>query len=221
MDAEQPSSATGPDAPSDALSPPEHLLLSTPHLDDCEDRLCAALSTVAPPAGERVLVVTVTDTVGDAHRRWDRQVGERPAAFAVVSVDFHERGGFRPDDRDATPSSTDRTPAWVTPHTVPDPADLTGLGVEISGQLAEWEATDDPVVVCLRSLTTMLQYVELEELVRFLQVLQEHLAACDAVSHFHLDPTAVDDETVRSLSHVFDRVVEATDGGDVERSEVG
>lgn len=204
----------GAGALSDALSGPESALILAPHLDDCEDRICTDLLTPAPPADQRVLVVTVTDSLGDAHRRWDRAVRARPAEFAIVGVEFL-------DDGESSADVGAEADGWLTTLTVRNPGDLTGLGVRISGQLGAWDDVDEQVVVCLRSLTAMLQYTDLDELVRFLGALEPHLAEAAAVSHFHLDPGAVDDPTVRSLSHAFDRVVEVSPDGRVEVSTVG
>lgn len=212
----EPSAPPGQEALSGSRSPPEQLLVLVPHLDEREDRVCADLLTPAPPAAERVLVVSVTDSVVAAHRRWDRRVGAHPAEFAVVSVDLLEEGVGAARD----PAPDAESASWLTAHSVSDPGELTGLGVEITGQLVEWADCDEQVVVCLRSLTTMLQYTSVRELVQFLQELQGHLAECDAVAHFHLDPGAVDDETVRSLSHAVDSVVEVGADG-VEVCEVG
>lgn len=208
--------ATGPDADalSGALSPGQSALVLTPHLDEQSDRVCADLLTVDTPDEQRVLVVTVTDTLGDTHRRWDRDVGTRPTEFAVVGVEFLEDGSRGRHEGVSEP------PGWLTTLTVRDPGDLTGLGVRMSGQLGAWSDADEQVVVCVRSLTTMLQYTDVEELVRFLQALEPHLVDAGAISHFHLDPAAVDDATVRSLSHALDRVVEASPDG-VQVDELG
>lgn len=187
---------------SGAVDGPTMLLVELPQFDERDTEVCLDLMTVDDPADERLLIVSVTETIGKTHRRWDERIGEHPAAFAVVSASFVE------DDE-----APDGTAAWLTTHRVDDPGDLTGLGVEISGQLTEWADTDEQVVVCLRSLTTMLQYVSPEELVRFLTELRKHLQRSNAVAHLHLDPGAVDPRTVAALRSVVDGVVVAEDDG--------
>jgi hypothetical protein len=73
------------------------------------------------------------------------------------------------------------------------------------------EAEGDPVV-CVDSLTAMLQYVTVETAYEFLHTITGQLYAADASAHFHIDPTAHDDQTVDSIASLFDAVV--TLGGD-------
>jgi hypothetical protein len=50
----------------------------------------------------------------------------------------------------------------------------------------------------------MLQYVELDQAFRFLHVVTDRLADADAMAHFHVDPGAHDDETIETLTSLFD-----------------
>jgi len=201
----EPSTSPGRDGIAAAVDPPASLLVEVPHFDDRDTEACLDLLTVDAPAAERLLIVSVTEAIGKTHRRWDDRVGKHPAAFSVVSASFV-------DDADLAERTGTSEASWLTTHEVDDPGDMTGLGVTISGQLEEWADTDEQVVVCLRSLTTMLQYAETDELVRFLAELRSHLDRSDAVAHFHLDPNAVDERTRAALRSVVDGVVVGEEG---------
>jgi len=190
----EPSTSPNRGGLSGAVDAPTMLLVELPQFDERDTAVCLDLLTVEEPAEERLLIVSVTETIGKTHRRWDDRIGEHPAAFAVVSASFAD-------------DAPDGTAGWLTTHRVDDPGDLTGLGVTISGQLSEWADAEEQVVVCLRSLTTMLQYVGPDELVRFLTELRKHLERSGAVAHFHLDPDAVDPRTVAALRSAVDGVV--------------
>ncbi|GAB3681466.1 hypothetical protein GCM10028857_05730 [Salinarchaeum chitinilyticum] len=244
----EPSTSHDPSGLSGAVEPPALLLVETPRFDDRDTTTCLDLLTVTEPASEKLLIVSVTETIGKTHRRWDDHVGEHPAEFAVVSASFAETapgegapgagatdsGPRETGATDAVAAETEPTAAtdpgatksataesggadpetagepkasWLTTHEVNDPGDLTGLGVTISSQLSEWADAEERVVVCFRSLTTTLQYVGTEELVRFLSELRTHVEAADAIAHFHLDPAAVDEQTRAAIRSVADGVV--------------
>lgn len=245
----EPSTSPDPSGLSGTIEPPALLLVETPRFDERDTTACLDLLTVTEPAAEKLLIVSVTETIGKTHRRWDDHVGEHPAEFAVVSASFAETPpgegapgagttGTGPSDGGASdavaaetePTATaesaskeaataesetagDPAASWLTTHEVSDPGDLTGLGITISSQLTEWAGADEHVVVCFRSLTTTLQYVGTEELVRFLSELRTHVEAANAIAHFHLDPAAVDEQTRAAIRSVADGVVVSDDSG--------
>lgn len=92
-----------------------------------------------------------------------------------------------------------------------DPRDLTGIGIEASKRLAEWAPLDARTVVCFDSLTTLLQYVDVKTLFRFLNLLTQRVRSVDARAHYHLDPDVHDGRTVSTLSQLVDAVVEIQD----------
>jgi hypothetical protein len=92
------------------------------------------------------------------------------------------------------------------------PGDLTGLGIKLSEVLKEWDRNDNRTVVCFDSLTALLQYADLQTIYKFLHVLTGRFDAADVTAHFHLDPDACDQQTVSTLTSLFDTVVELDDG---------
>lgn len=99
-------------------------------------------------------------------------------------------------------------------ESVPDPGDLTGLGMALQDCLRAWQGDRYDVGLCFDSLSILLQYADIERVYRFLHVLTRRLETVDASAHFHLDPAAHDERTVARLSALFDSVVEVTNDGD-------
>ncbi|MFB6299691.1 MAG: hypothetical protein ABEH65_05465 [Halobacteriales archaeon] len=133
---------------------------------------------------------------------WWTEATERPPKQAVLI--------------DATPSPDRRTTRSehdsVTVRHVDSPSNLTKIGIELS-QLPEELAPAETTVVCVRSLTTLLQYVEMEPAYRFLNLMTDRIVAMDGFGHFHIDPAAHSDQTVNALASLFDAVLEPDEQG--------
>lgn len=190
-----------------AIDPPAVLLVELPRFDERDTTACIDLLTAAPASDEKLLIVSMTETIGKTHRRWDDHVGQHPDEFAVVSASFAEDGPAGTNEGLDGASEAN----WLVTHRIDDPGDLTGLGVTISSQLEDWADDGEQVVVCVRSLTAMLQYVGSEELVRFLSELRRHLDAAGAIAHFHVDPQAMDEQSLAAIRSAVDAVVVADD----------
>jgi len=86
---------------------------------------------------------------------------------------------------------------------VPDPTDLTGVGIAVSEWLDSC-APDERPVVCLDSLSAVLQYADTERTFRFLHTLNARFRAADARAFVSIDPSAHDESTVATLRTLFD-----------------
>jgi hypothetical protein len=84
---------------------------------------------------------------------------------------------------------------------VSTPSDLTGLGITIGEFLSEF---DEPVHICFDSLTSLLQYVDLQTTYEFLHAITGQIYAASARAHFHIDPAAHDEMTVETITSLFD-----------------
>jgi len=89
-------------------------------------------------------------------------------------------------------------------------ANLTQVGVAVSEAL---DAHDDQLCACLGSVTTLLQYVDVRTAFNFLHVLTSKLEGTDSHVHAHLDPGALDDETVAAIQPLFDAAIERSEDG--------
>ena len=193
------------------LAGASNLLVLAPSDDPAADDLCPGLLLAEEPSSTNLLWVTYTDTPDACLRKWLHHANGRPADVKVISV-----GDTMRSTSAAQPGSGGRT-ATPTPSAVdslPNPGDLTGLGIKISEQLQQWRVDNNRTVVCFDSLTTVLQYVELQTVYKFLHVLTGRFDTVDACAHFHMDPNAHDEVTVNTLKSLFDAVVERSDDGE-------
>lgn len=203
--------STEPSSPPDTIAPqlPEsaNVLLLTSTLSSADDEACIDLLTVTNPDRENVLSITFTQSADDRLDLWRSYVADLPAQAGIVTVDVMTRSA---SSNDAATSQT--IPQPIAIETVSDPGDLTGLGIAISEILSNWGGSPNQTVVCFHSLTPLLQYADLQRVFRFLHVLTGRLNSVDAVAHFHLDPHAHDEQTLNTLSQLFDAIVEHDNG---------
>jgi hypothetical protein len=145
--------------------------------------------------------VTFTQSAAEWVEEWDDRVGDQPARGGVVAVG---QGGADVPGAD-----------WRV-ATVESPSDLTGIGIELSELLSTMaEAADDePVSVCFDSITSLLQYADLQRTFRFLHVVTGRVKTVDGVGHFHIDPAAHTDQELATLKGLFDAVVDVDEDGE-------
>ena len=161
--------------------------------DSCLGHLC-------DPAADTVLRVSYGGTKRHVADDWEDAFHDAPSQSLEVVASY-------------------RTPQHPTPyggHRVEvNPGDLTGLGVRLSGALERCAASDGESTLCFDSLTVVLQYADRQVVFQFLHTLAGLVRRAGTQAHFHLDPTAVDEQTVATLKTLFDTVVAVDDDGDV------
>jgi archaellum biogenesis ATPase FlaH len=83
---------------------------------------------------------------------------------------------------------------------------------------AAGDAGVDRLRVGFDSLSPLLMYVDLQRLFRFLHVFTSQIQSQGWLGVFSVDPESHDDQTINTISQLFDGVVEVrvTDGGDRE-----
>ncbi len=157
-----------------------------------------------------MLSVTVTESPDDRVRHWRQHADSAPAAATLLDVDTSTRSAASDATADADHSQDD----IGSRRSIPSPSDLTKLGIEITAAIGELTDADGDrqLVVCFHSLSPLLQYVSREELFKFVHLVTDELAQAGAIAHFHMDPTAHDEQTVATFLHLFDGVVEHDDG---------
>lgn len=200
-------SPAGPSLPQ-GVAEAGNVLLLAPALDPAVDEACMRLLTPVPPEAETVLYVTFTNSADDRLSHWRAHANGPPAGAGVVCVgELARSAGAIADGAEAGINTT------VGVETVTDPADLTGIGIAINRFVEKWDDGDRKVVVCFDSLTTLLQYADLERIFRFLHVLTGRFRSTGALAHYHMDPTAHDEGTKNTIKAVFDTVVAVDDDG--------
>ena len=160
-----------------------------------------------PPEQMNVLSVTYTESATEFVDRWNERCGASPARGGVVAVGASE-------------GHIDN-PAWAV-RTVENPSDLTGVGIELSELLSGMASAaddDEEIAVCFNSITSLLQYADVQRAFRFLHVITGRVKTVGGVGHYHIDPEAHDRKTLATLKGLFDAVVEIDedDNWDIQR----
>lgn len=201
--AERVESGNGPNAsPLDALGDAGNVLVLAPSIGASRSDACHTLLTADSPASTNVLAVTFSNTPAEWIDEWNEQAGEAPARGGVVAIGRAE--------------SRLEAPAWAV-KTVENPGDLTGMGIELSDLLSgiATAADDEPVAACFDSVTSLLQYADLQRAFRFLHVVTGRIKSVGASGHFHVDPEAHSDQDLATLKGLFDGIVEVDADGDL------
>lgn len=162
--------------------------------------LCTELSREDDPGSIRNLTITYLEDADACRRRWQTNRGSLPEELVVIQA-----GERRSASRQR---SADDSVAAAQEH----PGDLTWLGIHANEHLTRWFDVDDEVVICLDSLSVMLQYVETERAYKFVHVLSNRAEQAGALAHYHMDPTVHDDQTVNLLKQLCDAAVEFDPG---------
>jgi hypothetical protein len=172
-----------------------NLLVFAPAMGDAKEGLCHDLLGRTPPGSLDVLQVSYTRPPARLVETWRERHDDLPANYRIVDVGARARAPGQAEH--------DRTPASVT-VTRANPNDLTGLAMEWRNAFNEFARTDNDVVVCLDSITAMLQYVSVEEAYRFVHMASGQIHEVAGQAHFHLDPDAHDDQTISTMKTAFD-----------------
>jgi hypothetical protein len=187
----------------DQLSEATNVLYGAPSMSAGTRETCLDLLSRAPPSEANVLWVSFTRSPGACLNHWREHHDTDPARYGVIVV----------GETVATDGTGGVDPEAV--QTISNASDLTGIGIAVGEFIA---GQDEPIAVCFDSLTSLLQYVDLETAYEFLHALIGQLSSAGAVSHFHLDPTAHDTETVDSLLSLFDALVDLSGDESVIRT---
>jgi hypothetical protein len=178
-----------------------NVLLRTPSLGPHGGEACLDLLALSPPEQTSVLAVTYAETPVEFVDRWNERIGTDPVRGGIVAV------GETDDAVDST--------VWSV-RTIENPGDLTGVGIELSELLSELSTSADgtPVAICFNTLTSLLQYADLQRTFRFLHVVTGRVKTVGGVAHYHIDPEAHDQQTLATLTGLFDAVVGVDEAGD-------
>jgi len=178
-----------------------NVLVLAPSLGERGTDACTHLLTRTSPERTNVLSVAYTETPREFVDRWLDGTGAPPARGGVVAV----------GESEANLGDSNRTA-----RAVENPADLTGVGIELSELLSGMNnaaGDDEAITVCFNDLTTLLQYADLQRTFRFLHVVTGRVKTVGGVGHYHIDPDAHDQQTLATLTGLFDAVLEAEEDG--------
>jgi hypothetical protein len=178
--------------------------VTTLHLADTATTLDAArcVRVAADPSGSSPLVVAFEGSPARWLDAWRTAVGD-PARATFVVADAAVWLAGHPRDRIESVAGPDTA---VRTDVADSPGNLADLGVTLLDALETHDAAGSRTTLCLQSLTVLLQYSTVAEVVQFLDALEGHLDRFGATGQFHLHERAHDAETVATLRPLFDRV---------------
>ena len=138
---------------------PRALVLAS-SADVAANDLCVDLLSSDSPERQRVLSLSYTRRPTRIVDHWRAAHDGLPASMAIVCPESHADG---------------EPPDGV--HTTHVPAsDLTGASIAVSRYLDRWDG-DEPITVCLNSLTSLLQYADRDRVFRFLHTITSRCLA--------------------------------------------
>jgi len=178
-----------------------NVLLLAPSLGGHGSDVCLDLLSQTTPTKTNILALTYTQTPREWVSDWMDHAGVSPVRGGIVSIGQAE--------------ASVNNPSWAV-KTVENPSDLTGVGIQFSELLSGMATAADEgeqISVCFDSLTSLLQYADLQRAFRFLHVVTGRVKTVGGVGHYHLDPEAHDSQTLATLKGLFDAVIEINSDG--------
>lgn len=187
---------------------PNILLLGSPRSQAIAD-VCDELLTGEPNNHENTLIIEYPDAAHPSETHHQFHAPPDPSRTTLISVG---------DTTLATanhPQAPAETPIATTIEYVDDPSELADLGRAINHYLETWNNNNQQSVLCFDSLAACLDAVDLEDAFKFIHLITARINSVDGTAHYHLDPTQVSDETIRTLEPVFDAVVSISADGEL------
>jgi KaiC/GvpD/RAD55 family RecA-like ATPase len=182
-----------PDSLVSTLDGGTNLLLSGPAMSGKRNLLLELLARGVED-GEGSVLVTSRDPAEDVIRAYDESVGSRESYLRVIDCVSSQSGNPTDGDRVTYVSS---------------PSDLTGMGIEFSEVARNAQSAGvDELRVGFDSLSPLLMYVDIERLFRFLHVFTSQIQSQGWLGVFSIDPESHDEQTINTLSQLFDGVAE-------------
>lgn len=171
--------------------------------DEETKEACTDLLSRDPLEDTDVVKITDAQSVRSPVKTWNEHAEGNPKQLIVINV----------AEQAADVAAAD-LPDFVEVENA-NPGDLTGLGIKLQRQLGDLQREEGPVhiSVCFDALSTLLMYAETNVVYRFVRVVTQYFLAAGGTVHFHLDPSAYDQQTVQLFKSIMDTVVEVEPDG--------
>lgn len=177
------------------VEPGSNLLIRGPALTG---KRALALDVLADGTteGDGAIIVTTKDNADRILEDYTKRVSYQERPVAVVDCVTRQQGvnDVRDDKRIKYASS---------------PVDMTGIGIKLSEFLQAFygERGIERNRIMVHSLSTLLMYSDLQTVFRFLHVFTGRIQSVDALGLFCIDSTSHDDQTMNTLTQLFDGVI--------------
>lgn len=166
----------------------DDLLIQGPAMSGKHVLAYRALATAATDS--LPVCVTTTDTANRVRDTFESAGGDSERLLVVDAVSRQSGVGTREDARTRYASS---------------PADLTGVGMTLSGLL---EGTTEPPVVLVDSVSSLLLYSDLDTVFRFLHLLTGRIEAADGRTIQLLNTDSHTSQECAAITQLFELVVD-------------
>lgn len=196
------------DAPCSGTTDANHtgnILLLTEDPTESTDS-CRSLLTQSPSVTRDVLGLAIDISPDALLRHWQLTNKQQLIGnYGFVDIDdcCRSASGTATTDGGSHPEYSIRV--------VESPSNLAGIGSQLTNILDDWEDNQNELVVCVYSLTTLLQKTQLSTLYQFITILTRQLTAENATAHYHVDPTQIDSEALDVIKHLFDTIIDRTE----------
>lgn len=182
----------------DEREPGSSALVVCPSMSADETIQCVDSLRSSRSSSEPIVVVSRAHTSQALLENWRSTIGSFPEQFGIVSIGEVTRSVS------AASTGVDLPQAYV--QTV-GTEDVTGIGIAIGEAFHHWGDGTIPLL-WFDSLTPLIEGKGLEMAFRFLHVTLEEVRQTGAVAYVHIDPKEHDKQTIRTLGHLFDDVLE-------------
>lgn len=187
--------------PETEVAPGTNVLLAGPPLTG-KRAIALRLLAAGSDRGEGAIVVTTKDGSDPIVSEYGEFVGNvDDVDLGVIDCVARQQGpSGKPDDERVKYADS--------------PVDMAGIGIELSKFLETFynERGLDRNRILLHSLSTLLMYVDVQTVFRFLHVFTGRIQSADALGVFVIDSTAHDERTMNILKQLFDVIVTVEEG---------
>lgn len=186
---------------SDSMS----VLVVAPTQTPPDDSACTELLTQEPPTKANVLSVTFEASPEERLSVWQHEASETlPHRAKIV-----DGGGATQTTQTV---STDAGPG-VPIETLPTDAGLLDTALTIARTLGQWVDTDEPTLMCLHSLSALLDTYELTAVIQFVSGLNNFCNCLDIRTHHHIDTARHGEDSLEEIGPLYDAVYEHAPAG--------
>lgn len=183
-----------PDGTVSELAPGSSLLIAGPAMSG---KQCLALDLLAAghDGDDGLLIVSTSETAGTCIDELEQRVG---------TVDRNRVGVV-----DCSGSSQQEAIREVATQRVSSPGDLTGISIATAKLMQQLTSQDiSGVRHGLVSVSTLLQYLELETVFKFLHIYTRRIDDTGGLGVFTVDNAAHDQQTISTITNEFNGVIE-------------
>lgn len=168
---------------------------------DAEREGCAGFLAEQDVSDVKALCVTVAESPDSRLSLWQQHLDDEMPEEAIIV----DAGSQLPAESQAAASGAFPS---LTLDTLPATVEPMDIGMSVSRHLGRLAESETPLLLCLHSLTDLLDAWERERIITLVTALNQQCAEMGVASHHHMDPDAHTEETVEMFRPLYDVVYE-------------